>query len=325
MLLPANVAAVLDRFGVLPETKAALEEQYLSMGSDVFELFLDLADRVPSPSVILPEDLGSTREKIVAAYLSRSHPGWLAGTPTRSFWHPRAAEGRAAGLIAPLGRLGEGVSAFSEKVMSASRSIVGEAQPIPEGVLLFGKNAHFGGREETVSFDVVPLGLAEATTVALAEGRQHTVPGSVGETSGTIDAARSVLLLWEVQPNVLKPLGTRNRSINQLYRRHRNWHVVTLTAAILWAEARSIAVYAVRGQALAATHEVNDAQRISEEVAGLYDRTLERVSKGTGFRLLPVERRDQELLLESSAPNAGLRRRMEADGAQGSVWRLSRE
>ena len=45
-------------------------------------------------------------------------------------------------------------------------------------------------------------------------------------------SAFQVALLWEVQPNVYKPAGERNRGIAKLYRRHRNWHVITLVSAL---------------------------------------------------------------------------------------------
>ena len=55
--------------------------------------------------------------------------------------------------------------------------------------------------------------LEDALLIAGAEGQQHTIPGSIGETSGTFDSALNVALIWEVQPNVYKPAGERNRLV----------------------------------------------------------------------------------------------------------------
>ncbi|HXI12601.1 MAG TPA: hypothetical protein VNM92_08140 [Thermoanaerobaculia bacterium] len=324
--LPPKVAAVLERYGVASDTKAALIECYIPMGGEVFEVFIELAERLGSPGDLRPEHLVEIRGMMVERFLRRRHPEWLAGKPTPGFWHPRETAGRASGLVAPLGSIRDDASEpFSMEITARIRKIIGANQPMPEGMIMFGKNAHFGGRAETVSFDVMPFGLEDALSVALAEGRQHTIPGSVGETSGTLDSRRGVLLIWEIQPNVLKPAAERNRSIRKIYRQFRNWHIATLAAAIVWARARNFSIYIVKGEALAATHEVNARQPVSERIAELHEMALDRVARGLGFSLEPADLSDRDALLESALMNTGLRRRVESVGIERSIWKLWKE
>ena len=42
-MFPEHIEAVLSRFGVAPETKAALHQLYLSIGDSALEAFADLA------------------------------------------------------------------------------------------------------------------------------------------------------------------------------------------------------------------------------------------------------------------------------------------
>jgi hypothetical protein len=181
---------------------------------------------------------------------------------------------------------------------------------IPEGLLVLGRNAHYGGREDAIA-------------VGLAEGQQHTLPGSVGETSGTFDSANNLALLWEVQPNVYKPAGERNRAIAKIYRRHRNWHLLTLTAAIEWLRAQNTAIFILRGSALAATHEVNPARPVSETIAALHDRTVEEVARAAGSELIDPDAADELALLDSSVMNHSLRKHVLVKGAAWAMRKLA--
>src|SRR5213076_2695011 len=163
-------------------------------------------------------------------------PLWLEGQPTGRLYHARALEGRASGIAIPLG-------AFQPR-----ERLVGDDQPLPDGILMQGRNAHFGGRQETISFDLVADELEDAIAIGNAAGQQHTLPGSVGETSGSVDVERMIALIWEVQPNVYKPGSERNRAISKLYRRHRNWHVITLVAALDWLRSKNFRTYVLRGE-----------------------------------------------------------------------------
>jgi len=312
-LFPPHIENVLTTYGIRAETKAALYDLYLSMGGEVLEVFADLADGVTSATMLEPDDTLTIREQVVERYLRRNHPRWLEGMPTPSLWQPRVAEGRAAGAVVPQGEL-----------PLSARRVVGDDQPLPDGMLVLGRNAHFGGRAETISFDVVARDLDDALAIAKAAGQQHTIPGSVGSTSGTFDGEHRLALLWEVQPNVYKPAGERNRGIAKVYRRHRNWHLITLAAALEWLAVQKAAIFILRGSALAITHEVNPAKPVSESIAALHDRTVEQVTRALGLTLTDPTDEDERTLLGTSVMNHALRKHVLQAGAAGTVWNAIR-
>jgi hypothetical protein len=307
MPFPPHIDHVLTTYGIRAETKAALYDLYLSLGGEVLEVFADLADGVTSATTLEPDDTLTIRDEVVARYLRRNHPRWLQGIPTASLWHPRAAEGRAAGAVVP---------------QAALPASVRDLQPMPDGILLLGRNAHFGGRAETISFDIVARELEDALAIGKAAGRQHTVPGSIGETSGTYDGEHKLALLWEVQPNVYKPAGDRNRAIAKIYRRHRNWHLITLAAALEWLAAQNTTTFILRGNALGITHEVNPAHRISEAIAAMHDRTAEQVARTLGATLADPTDDDERLLLQTDLMNHALRKHVLKAGAAGAMRRV---
>ncbi len=290
------------------DTKAALFDLYVSMGNEVLEVFGDIAEAAGTPQTLTPEDTLTIRERVVDRYLRRNHPRWAMGTPTPSLWHPRVAEGRAAGLATPLGSYAE-----------IARHVVGADQPVPDGMFMLGRNAHYGGREQTISFDVVAADLDDALSIGKAIGQQHTIPGSVGETSGTFDSARNIALIWEVQPNVFKPAGDRNREISKVYRRHRNWHLVTLACALDWLRQKGTDTYILRGETLATTHEVNPEKPVSEMIAALHNRTVQQVADAFGLKLEPA---DPDALDESIVMNHALGKHVEEHGAGNAVWKV---
>jgi hypothetical protein len=310
---PAHIARVLDDFRVPADTKAALFDLYVSMGDEVLEVFSDVAEGIASASLLTPDDTLTIREQLVERYLTRNHPRWREGIPTPSLWHPRELEGRASGLVVPLDD-----SALHEIV----RRVVGDAQPVPEGILLLGRNAHYGGRADTISFDVVASSLEDAIALGKAAGQQHTIPGSAGETSGTLDAIRSIALIWEVQPNVYKPSADRNRAIAKVHRKHRNWHVATLAAALQWLRAQKAMTFILRGDALAATHEVNPDKPVSDTIAANHDRTVADVARAMSLTLADPTNDEEFLLLESSVMNHALRKHVLRAGAAGAMWRV---
>jgi len=311
-MFPSHIDRILTQYGVAADTKAALYELYVSMGDEVLEVFGEIAETFGSIAELTPEETLPIRQRVVERYLRRSHPRWLEGAPTPSLWHPRAAEGRASGLAMPLPPLDE----------ATVRSVIGDAQPLPDGVVILGRNAHYGGRADTVSFDVVASGLEDAIAIATAAGQQHTTPGSVGETSGTYDAINSVALIWEIQPNVFKPSGDRNRAISKVYRRHRNWHIITLIAALRWLADRNCRIFVLRGSALATTHEMNPEKPISAMIAAHHDRTVDEVARALGYRLAALDAGDEALLLASSVMNRALQQHVESEGAAHTMWRI---
>ncbi|MEA2240081.1 MAG: hypothetical protein QOC81_4805 [Thermoanaerobaculia bacterium] len=306
MPFPEHIERIFETFGIRAETKAALYDLFVSMGDEVLQVFGDIAESV-DPATLVPEDCVTIRRQLVERYLTRNHPKWIEGKPTPSFYRPRLLEGRAAGVAIPLGEIPARAIAMLDR------------QPIPDGIIVQGRNAHFGGRSETISFDVIAAELTDAIAFGQAMGQQHTLPGSVGATSGTTDATNQIALLWEIQPNVYKPAGDRNREIGKAYRRHRNWHIVTLVAAIEWLRAKSFRVFIVQGDALPATHEVNAAKPVTPSIIALHNRTVSRVCSALDLNLIPVERDDEQLLFNSTVMNTGLRANVEARRA---VWRL---
>jgi hypothetical protein len=334
---PDHIARVLDSYGVTAETKAALFDLYVSLGGEVLEVFADLAEEATSASVLTPADTVSIRSRVVESYLRRNHPHWLNGRPTASLWHPRELEGRASGLAMPLGGLGtsqpspvlvstplegSGAAAMPLDFATVARRVVGDDQPLPAGILMLGRNAHYGGRHETISFDVVAAELEDAIAIGQALGQQHTLPGSVGETSGTFDAAHGLALLWEIQPNVYKPADERNRAIAKVYRKHRNWHLVTLTAALEWLREQRCAIFILRGEALAATHEVNPEKPVSPTIAAHHDRTVAHVTNALGLRLTEPTDIDEIAVLDSVVMNHALRKHVLQHGAAAAMWRV---
>lgn len=311
MPFPPHIDRVLTAYAIRADTKAALYDLYLSLGGEVLEVFADLADGVTAATMLHPDDTLTLREQVVDRYLRRSHPRWLEGMPTPSLWHPREAEGRASGAVVPQGELTERV-----------RSMVGDAQPVPDGILLLGRNAHYGGRGETISFDVVARDLDDALALGKAAGQQHTIPGSAGATSGTYDGVHRVALLWEVQPNVFKPSGDRNRAIAKVYRRHRNWHLLTLAAALEWLRQQEAATFVLRGDALAITHEVNPEKPVSALIHALHDRTVNEVTRLLGLTLAEPTEHDELLLLDSSVMNHALRQHVLKHGARAVIRRI---
>ena len=297
MSFPTHIESVLTRFGIRADTKAALYELYVSMGDEVLDVFADLAEGAASTASLQPEDTATIRATVVERYLRRSHPQWVAGRPTPSLWHPREAEGRASGAAVPIGER-------------------------ETGILILGRNAHYGGRTNTISFDIVTRDLDDAIAVGTALGQQHTIPGSVGETSGTFDSARNVALIWEVQPNVYKPAPDRNRAINKVYRRHRDWHRATLGAAMDWLIGQRCEIFVLRGSALAATHEVNPGNPISETIVALHDRTVDEVVRERGLVLDDAADNDELTLLDSSVMNHALRQFVLKNGARGAISRI---
>lgn len=313
MPFPEHIEKVFAAFGIAPDTKAALYDLYVCMGSEVLEVFAEVSERVDSPSSLRPEDTLRIREVLVERYLTRNHPRWIGNIPTPSFWSPRVSEGRASGVAVPMGDLS-----------SIARRVIADDQPVPSGILMLGRNAHFGGREETISFDVIAADLDDAIAIGKAVGQQHTLPGSVGETSGTFDARQNVALIWEVQPNVYKPAGDRNRAIAKVYRRHRNWHLLTLAAALDWLRQRGAATYILRGEALAITHEVNPQKPVSPTIVALHNRTVADVAAALGVELLEPEIADDNVLRQSMVMNHALRKHVLGHGAGDVMWKVSR-
>lgn len=297
MPFPAHIEQVLTAYGIRADTKAALYDLYVAMGDEVLEVFADIAETVTTAASLEPEDTTTIRARVVERYLRRNHPRWRENRPTASLWHPREAEGRASGAAIPL-------------------------REVKAGMVMLGRNAHSGGRTNTISFDIVAHDLADAIAIGTAAGQQHTLPGSFGETSGTFDSARNVALIWEVQPNVYKPAPERNQALKKLYRRHRDWHRATLTAALEWLAVQKTETFILRGSALAITHELNPATPMSATIAALHDRTVDEVARAIDATLEEPAGSDELALLDSGAMNHSLRQHVLKYGAGELIYRI---
>ena len=287
MPFPEHIVRVFDAFGIAADTSETLYDLYVAMGDEVLEVFGDIAENVDSPATLRPEDCAPIRARVIERYLRRNHPRWAAGMPTPSLYHPRAFEGRVSGAAIPLGN-----------VQPETAGLVEDA--IPDGILMQGRNAHLDGLQETISFDFVAADLEDAIGLGLAEGRQHTLPGSVGETTGTLDAANGVALIWEIQPNVHEP---SDGAVARVYHRHRNWHIVTLVAALQWLRNHRLKVFVLRAEA--------------------HDQTVEHVTRGLGLTLAPATRDDELVLLNAGVMSASLHKEVTLFGAGGLIWRVS--
>ncbi|HUP65748.1 MAG TPA: hypothetical protein VM557_10765 [Thermoanaerobaculia bacterium] len=319
-MFPPHISAVLDGYEIPAAAQAALYDLYLFFGSPVLEAFADLVTVLPSTARVQPEDLSDLKLMVVDRFLERWHPRWLEGAPTPSLYHPREAEGRAAGSAAPVGDFneeGEGPAAESARL---AREIVGKNESLPRGILIVSRHAHFGGRANTVSFDIVAAEIEHAKQLGRAAGRQHTLPGSAGATTGAMEGAAA--LLWEIQPNVYKPEGMRNREISALFRKHRNWHVATLTSALIWLRTRCPETWILKGSALELTHEVNPAEPIGELVPEHYDRTVHRVCSHLGIVLDDARESDRDRLLGSVLMNSALAAAVSAAPPGSFLWRV---
>lgn len=275
MTLPPKVAETLVRFGVPAEVRAGLDDLCRDLGPAVVEALADLCDEEGlAPPDLTPAHLLGIRPRLGAAYLAAHHAAWRDGRPSPGFWRDRSLEGGVTGLAHPLGDLESAGLPFAARVAAAIRRATGPDQPPPRGLLVFSRNAHFGNRPGVFSVDLVPADPAEALAVNGAVGQQHTLPGSLGEASGTASGETATALLWEVQPNIYRPRGDVNRAAAPAFRRHRNWHLATAIAALAWLEENGYRTFVLRGEALRATHEVNPEKPVTDDIARHHDRTV---------------------------------------------------
>ena len=92
-------------------------------------------------------------------------------------------------------------------------------------------------------------------------------------------------------------------------------------AALEWLRSKKFRIYILRGEALAATHEVNPATPVSDTIVKLHNRTVENVTAGLDMTLKPATRDDEQLLLDSSLMNVALFDHVTLSGAAGAIWR----
>lgn len=275
------------RSGVPAETIAWADDLYRHLGPPVVDALGELVEaRGLRPTELRPADLDAIRPMLGERYLRRHHAAWARGEASSAFWCDRSVEASARGVVSALGDVAAGSTPLSARVAEAVRCASGANQAPPRGLLLVSQNAHRGNQEGTLAFDVVPADLEEALSLNAAAGRHHTLPGSIGEASGRVLVEPPLAIVWEVQPNVYKPAGERNRAAVRAWRRHRAWPLVGAAAALGWLREKGYRVFVLNGDALRAAHEVNPAEPLSHEIERLHDRTLEAAAAGLGLRLV---------------------------------------
>lgn len=285
--LPRAVSDAFLRHGVPADTIAWADDLYRHLGPPVVDAVSEVvATAGVQPAGLRPEHLEGVRALLGERYLRAHHAAWARGGASPAFWCDRALEAAARGIVSPLGELESGSTAFSARVALAALRAAGPNQAPPRGLLLVSQNAHRGNQEGTLAFDLVPARLDDALALNAAVGRHHTLPGSIGETSGRALAEPPLAVVWEVQPNLYKPAGDRNRGAGGAWRRHRAWPLATATAALAWLVERGYRAFVLKGDALRAAHEVNPAEPLSPEIERLHDRTLQAAARGLGFRLV---------------------------------------
>jgi hypothetical protein len=84
-----------------------------------------------------------------------------------------------------------------------------------------------------------------------------------------------------------------------------------------------VAIFILRGSALATTHEVNPQKPVSATIAEHHDRTVARVAEALGHVLEPASVDDEQLLVNSEVMNHALRQHVVQHGVGGAMWRLT--
>ena len=289
MSLPPAIARTLVDHGFAPDVRAGVAELYRFLGPASVEALIDITEgRGREPAQIVREDLAVVRSIVGARFLRAHHGSWKDGIPTPAFWRDRRMTTSVTGMAVPLGDLEDESSPFASRVAAAVRQATGPDQPRPQGLLVMSKGGHYGNRAGDVSFDLVPSDLDMALALNESLGQQHTLPGSIGEASGTIEES-GVALLWEVQPNVYKPSAERNQSANKAWRKHRNWHLVTATAAFAWLEQNGYDAHVLKGSALSLAHEVNPDKPVTPEIEAFHERTVASVLRSLGLEAVELE------------------------------------
>jgi len=314
--LPRSASEALLRFGVPAETIAWADDLHRHLGPPVVDALSELVETLGVPPAELrPEHLEAIRPMLGERYLRAQHAAWAKGGSSPAFWCDRTAPGAARGVVSALGDVEAAATPLLARV---ARAAARPDHPAPRGLLLVSQNAHRGNQEGTFAFDLVPSRLEDALALNAALGRHHTLPGSIGETSGRVLADPALAIVWEVQPNVYKPKGERNRGASAAYRRHRAWPLVTAAAALCWLLERRYRVFVLKGDALRAAHEVNPSEPLSPEIERLHDLTLEAAAAGLGLRLASGE--DVSVPLElARLAKVNLGRAIEERGLQALV------
>ncbi len=263
MTLPSAVAQLLLRFGLQAETLSGVEDLYRRLGQGVIPALGELSEQLGrSPSEITRQDLSQIRALVGRSYLDTAHDAWRAGKPTVGFWRDPSLGAEPAGVVRPLANLQTPEGVVAQRIDQGLRAL--DEHSGRRGVLCLSRRGHQGNYAEGFSVDLVPSELEHAHALNEAAGRQHTLPGSIGETSGHLAFESGVALVWEIQPNIFKPSAALSPVARSPYRKYRFWPAATCIGALAWLVERNFRVYVLRGSALPATHEVINQPRLSD-------------------------------------------------------------
>jgi len=288
MTLPSAVAQLLLRYGLQAETLSGIEDLYRRLGKGVIAALGELAEELGrGPDEITRDDLKRIRALVGRTYLHAVHEAWRTGKPTAGFWRDPTFGAEPAGVVTPLANLEKPDGAMAQRIDQALRGLDGQSPS--RGVLCLSRRGHQGNYAAGFSVDLVPSEPEHAHALNEAEGRQHTLPGSIGETSGHVDSEAGVALVWEIQPNLFKPSAERSPAARSPYRKYRFWPAATCVGALAWLIERDFRVYVLRGSALPATHEVINQPRLGEQIAAHHERTATRSAQALGLDLVEAE------------------------------------
>jgi hypothetical protein len=320
--LPPGVGESLLQAGMAADAIAGLDDLHRMLGPGVVAALAALVEeRGWSAAAIGAAELAAIRPHLGRLYLDRCLEDWRAGRPTPGFWRSRAHEGAATGLVTPLGDLAALREPVAREVAEALGRAAGPGLPPPRGLLLLSREAHLGNQPGSFAVDLVPAEAGAAHALNAAEGRHHTVPGSIGEASGRVGGDPALALLWEVQPNVYKPSAERSPAARAPWRRYRFWPLATTAAAMSWMRRSGYRGLVLRSQALAATHEVDPAQPLGPEILAHHDRTVQAAATALGLVLEPLPAREHPAAL-GDLTKVRLGEALGGAGADELLWEL---
>lgn len=292
MTLPAGVSESLLHAGMAADAIAGLDDLHRMLGPGVLAALAALVDEQGwRPAEVGARELARIRPRMGRDYIERHLGEWRDGRPTPGFWRSRVHEGAATGLVTPLGDLAAPRDGIALEVAEALRRAAGPGLPPPRGLLLLSRDAHLGNQPGSFAVDLVPGEDEAAQALNAAEGRHHTVPGSIGESSGRVGGDPPLALLWEIQPNLYKPSAERSPAARAPWRRYRGWPLATAAAAMSWMRRSGYRGLVLRGAGLVATHEVDPAQPLGPEIAAHHDRSVRRAASALGLVLEPLPAR----------------------------------
>ena len=244
-------------YGIAPDTKAALYDLYVSMGDEVLEVFGDIAESVDVAVAAAPEDTlpirAARRRAIPHAQSSALARGQADAEPLAS----ARAEGRASGLAMPLG-VASSRDRASDRSATTSRFPTASSMLGPQRALRRPARDDLVRRRRRGS-------RRRHRHRHRPRGSSTPLPGSVGETSGTLDAGAT-------RRAALGDPAERLQAGGRAQPRHRRRSIAATATGTssrssprmrLAARARALRIYVLRGEALAADARGEPGEAVS--------------------------------------------------------------